>query len=102
MAVNIKSATNIGIDSLIINVEVDITTGIPSFAIVGLADAAVKEAKERVRAAIVNSGFEFPLGRIVINLAPADIRKLGTLLDLPIAIGILMESNQIPKKDLDE
>ncbi|MBP1888526.1 magnesium chelatase family protein [Clostridium moniliforme] len=102
MAVNIKSATNIGIDSLIINVEVDITTGIPSFAIVGLADAAVKEAKERVRTAIVNSGFEFPLGRIVINLAPADIRKLGTLLDLPIAIGILMESNQIPKKDLDE
>ncbi|MDQ0148933.1 YifB family Mg chelatase-like AAA ATPase [Eubacterium multiforme] len=102
MAVNIKSATNIGIDSLIINVEVDITSGIPSFAIVGLADAAVREAKERVRTAIVNSGFEFPLGRIVINLAPADIKKIGSLLDLPIAIGILMESNQIPKKDLED
>ena len=100
MAINIKSATNIGINSFTINVEVDISKGLPSFNIVGLADASVKEAKERVRAAIINSGFEFPLGRIVINLAPADIRKIGTLLDLPIAIGILIESNQIKKEDL--
>ena len=102
MAININSATNIGINSYVINVEVDISKGIPSFSIVGLADAAVREAKERVRASIINSGFEFPLGRIVINLAPADMRKVGTLLDLPIAIGILMESNQLPKKDLKE
>ena len=102
MAINIKSATNIGINSFIINVEVDISKGLPSFNIVGLADASVKEAKERVRAAIINSGFEFPLGKIVINLAPADIRKIGTLLDLPIAIGILIESNQIKKEDLDK
>ncbi|MDY6012906.1 YifB family Mg chelatase-like AAA ATPase [Clostridium sp.] len=102
MAINIKSATNIGINSFTINVEVDISKGLPSFNIVGLADASVKEAKERVRAAIINSGFEFPLGRIVINLAPADIRKIGTLLDLPIAIGILIESNQIKKEDLDK
>lgn len=102
MAINIKSATNIGINSFVINVEVDISKGLPSFSIVGLADTSVREAKERVRAAIVNSGFEFPLGRIVINLAPADIKKIGTLLDLPIAIGILIESNQIQKKDLDK
>lgn len=102
MAININSATNIGINSNVINVEVDISKGIPSFSIVGLADASVREAKERVRASIINSGFEFPLGRIVINLAPADMRKVGTLLDLPIAIGILMESNQIPKKELED
>lgn len=102
MAINIKSATNIGINSFVINVEVDISKGLPAFNIVGLADTSVREAKERVRTAIVNSGFEFPLGRIVINLAPADIKKIGTLLDLPIAIGILIESNQIQKKDLDK
>ncbi|MGL4570992.1 MAG: YifB family Mg chelatase-like AAA ATPase, partial [Clostridium sp.] len=102
MAINIKSATHLGIDSCIVNVEVDITKGLPFFSIVGLADASVREAKERVRAAILNSGYEFPLGRIIINLAPADVKKIGTLLDLPIAIGILMESNQISKKDLED
>lgn len=70
--------------------------------IVGLPDASVRESKERVRAAIVNSGYEFPLGRITINLSPADVRKNGTLLDLPIALGILMESNQIIKRDLEK
>ena len=62
----------------------------------------VKEARERVRAAIVNSGYTFPLGRIIINLAPADVRKRGTFLDLPIAIGILMASGQIKYKELDD
>ncbi|NOV66640.1 magnesium chelatase family protein [Clostridium saccharobutylicum] len=85
-----------------IDVEVDISKGLPQFTIVGLPDTSVKEAKERVRAAIINCGFEFPLGRITINLAPADVRKIGSLLDLPIAIGILMESNQIIKKDMDD
>ncbi|OOM13691.1 YifB family Mg chelatase-like AAA ATPase [Clostridium saccharobutylicum] len=102
MAVKIISATHNGLEGFLIDVEVDISKGLPQFAIVGLPDASVKEAKERVRAAIINCGFEFPLGRITINLAPADVRKIGSLLDLPIAIGILMESNQIIKKDMDD
>lgn len=102
MAVKIISATHNGLEGFLINVEVDIEKGLPQFIIVGLPDASVKEAKERVRAAIVNSGYEFPLGRITVNLAPADVRKIGSLLDLPIAIGILMESKQIEKKDMNE
>ena len=102
MSVKIISATHQGLDGVLINVEVDIMKGMPTFTIVGLPDASVREAKERVRAAIVNSGFEFPLGRIIINLAPADVKKNGTLLDLPIALGILMESNQITRKSLDD
>lgn len=100
MAVKIMSATHNNLDGMLIEVEVDISRGLPQFIIVGLPDASVKEAKERVRAAIINSGFEFPLGRIVINLAPGDVRKIGSLLDLPIALGILMESEQIVKKDI--
>ena len=102
MAIEIISATHDGLDGILITVEVDITKGIPNLNIVGLADTSIKEAKERVRSAILNSGFEFPLGRITINLAPADIRKIGSLLDLPIAIGILMASNQIKKKNLED
>ncbi|MVX64502.1 YifB family Mg chelatase-like AAA ATPase [Clostridium chromiireducens] len=101
MAVKIISATHNGLEGFLIKVEVDISKGLPMFNIVGLADVSVKEAKERVRAAILNCGFEFPLGRITINLAPADVRKIGSLLDLPIALGILMESNQICKKDME-
>ena len=100
MAIEITSATHDGLDGILIKVEVDINKGMPSFNIVGLPDASVKESKERVRSAIINSGFEFPLGRITINLAPADIRKIGSLLDLPIALGILIKSNQIIEKDL--
>ena len=101
MSINIYSATHNGLDGVIINVEVDILKGIPSFHIVGLAEASIKEARERVRAAIVNSGYKFPLGRIIINLAPADVKKSGTLLDLPIAIGILMASQQIQYRQLE-
>ena len=101
MSINIYSATNHGLDGVLINVEVDIMRGIPSFHMVGLPEASVKEARERVRAAIVNSGYTFPLGRIIINLAPADVRKKGTFLDLPIAIGILMASGQIKYKELE-
>lgn len=102
MAVKIISATNNGLEGILIKVEVDICKGLPMFNIVGLPDASVKEARERVRAAIINSGYNFPLGRITINLAPADVKKIGSLLDLPIALGILMESNQIKNKDLSE
>lgn len=101
MTIKIKSATFTGINGFIINVEVHISRGLPSFSIVGLPNASVKESKERVRSAIINSGYEFPLGRITVNLAPADIRKEGALLDLPIAIGILMASDQIQIDELD-
>ncbi|WP_297425062.1 YifB family Mg chelatase-like AAA ATPase [Clostridium sp.] len=101
MAVKIISATHNGLEGFLIKVEVDISKGLPVFNIVGLPDVSVKEAKERVRAAIINCGFEFPLGRITINLAPADVKKIGSLLDLPIALGILMESNQICKRDME-
>lgn len=102
MAVKIISATYNNLEGILINVEVDICKGLPQFSIVGLPDASVKEAKERVRAAIVNCGYEFPLGRITINLAPADVRKIGSLLDLPIALGILMESEQIKTCNIEE
>jgi len=102
MATKIYSATYSAMAGLIVNVEVDITKGMPSFTIVGLPDTAVKESRERVRSAIINSGFEFPLGRITINLAPADIRKIGSLLDLPIALGILMETRQMLQRDLTD
>lgn len=102
MAIKIISATYNNLEGILIHVEVDISKGLPQFSIVGLPDASVKEAKERVRAAIINCGYEFPLGRITINLAPADVRKIGSLLDLPIAIGILMESKQIKVCDIED
>lgn len=99
MSIEITSATHNGLDGILVSVEVDISNGLPNYNIVGLPDISVKEAKERVRAAIVNSGYSFPLGRITVNLAPADVRKIGSLLDLPIAIAILMASGQIERKD---
>jgi magnesium chelatase family protein len=88
-------STALGINGSLITVEVDIANGIPALDIVGLPDTAVKESKERVRAAIKNAGFEFPLRRITVNLAPADMKKDGSGLDLPIALGILAASGQI-------
>ena len=90
-----------GIDGYPVSVETDISNGIPAFDIVGLGDAAVREAKERVRAAIKNSGFEFPSRRITINLAPADLKKEGTAYDLPIAAGILSAMGVIRGESLD-
>ena len=83
-----------GLDGELVEVEVDIASGMPAFAIVGLPDAAVQEAKERVRSAIRNSGFPFPNRRITVNLAPADLRKEGPAYDLPIAVGLLIASQQ--------
>jgi len=102
MAVKITTAAFTGINGAIVSVEVDIGRGLPSFNIVGLPDISVKESKERVRAAIVNSGFDFPVSKIVVNLAPADIRKVGALFDLPIAIGILIATEQIVFEDTDK
>lgn len=102
MAIKIISGTCSNFEGIIIDVEVDISKGMPSLMIVGLPDAAVKESKERVRSAIINSGYKFPLGRITISLAPGDIKKIGSLLDLPIALAILMETNQIERRNLEE
>src|ERR1044071_6646449 len=83
-----------GLDASRVTVEVDIRQGLPAFTVVGLGDAAIREARERVRAALKNSGFEFPDRKIVANLAPAAQRKGGSSFDLPIAVGILVASGQ--------
>jgi len=95
MLAKVISCALIGLEGATVEVEVDISPGLPVFTIVGLPDAAVQEAKERVRAAIRNSGFDFPLKRIVVNLAPADLKKAGPSYDLPIAVGILLSSEQL-------
>jgi magnesium chelatase family protein len=102
MAFKINTAAYSGIDGVIVTVEIDISNGLPCFSIVGLPDISVKESKERVRAAIVNSGFDFPVSRITINLAPADLKKDGSQFDLPIAIGILAATRQISLDKIDE
>lgn len=90
-----------GLDGYLIEVETDISNGIPVFDVVGLADTSVKEARERVRAAIKNSGLEFPVKRITMNLAPADIRKEGSDLDLPMALSILAAAGVIPQESIN-
>ncbi len=97
MLAKVQTGANIGLDGLPVTVEVDIaSSGLPSFTIVGLADRAVEESKERVRSAIRNSGANFPPRKITVNLAPADFPKEGPLFDLPIALGLLLASEQIP------
>ncbi len=98
MVVKVKTATLLGIEGKIVIAEADFTGGLPAFDIVGLPDTAVKEAKERVKAAIRNSGFEFPAKKAVINLAPADLKKEGTQFDLPIAIAVLAGTGQLENK----
>lgn len=95
----IKSAASIGLNPILIDVEVDISNGLPSFLIVGLPDKAVEESRERVRSAIKNSNAQFPTRKITVNLAPADIRKEGPAYDLPIAVGLLWASEQIYPPD---
>ena len=91
-----------GLEGYLINVEVDTSAGLPSFDIVGLPDVSVKEAKERVRTAIKNSGLNFESRKIIVNLSPANTRKEGSLFDLPIAIGILKSMESIENKDLSD
>ena len=95
MVVSIDSLGLHGIDGYGVRVECDLAGGLPAFEIVGLPDAAVKEAKERVRAAIRNAGFRFPVSRITVNLSPADRKKEGTVYDLPILLGILKASGEL-------
>ena len=102
MIAKVLSSAVIGIDAYLLDVEVDISLGLPIFSIVGLPDLAVKESKDRVRAAIKNIGLDFPVKKITINLAPADIKKEGSSFDLPIAIGILAAEGIIPKEKMKE
>ncbi len=98
----VYSRAGTGIDAPLVTVEVHLANGLPGLAIVGLPEAAVKESKDRVRGALLNSRFEFPARRITINLAPADLPKEGGRFDLPIALGILAASGQIPKNLLEQ
>ncbi|GAB6137672.1 YifB family Mg chelatase-like AAA ATPase [Halanaerobaculum tunisiense] len=99
-----KTASNavLGIDGYLVEVEIDLAKGLPAFNIVGLPDTAVREARERVKAAIKNSGFKFPVKKITVNLAPADIKKQGPAFDLPIAVGILAATDVVAKEKLAE
>ena len=101
MLARVRSAAVLGIDAYVVDVETDIANGLPTFATVGLPYGAVKEGRERVSAALANTGFTFPLKRITVNLAPADIRKEGSAFDLPIAVGILAATEQISAGRLD-
>ena len=102
MIAQILTACVIGLDVYKILVEVDINNSLPAVSIVGLPDVSITEARERVRSAIKNSGFDFPNKKIVVNLAPADIKKVGSYYDLPIAVGILLKTNQVQQIKFDE
>jgi len=102
MLARILSSSTIGIDAHPILVEVDISSGLPFFSTVGLPDNAVKESKDRVKAAVKNSGYAFPAKRITVNLAPADIKKEGTNFDLPLALGVLLAEGFIKRDNLDD
>ena len=96
----IKTATAIGINAYEVSVETDVVNSLPAMSIVGLPDASINEARDRVRSAIKNSGYSFPSKKVVVNLAPADLKKIGTSFDLPIAIGILTEEEVLDSEKL--
>src|SRR3990172_1621867 len=100
MISKILSSAVFGVDAYLVEVEVDITFGFPQFSTVGLPEGAVKESKERVKAAVKNCGYDFPQKRITVNLAPADIKKEGSAFDLPIAIGILAATGVVDAEKL--
>src|SRR5205823_6523432 len=96
----LRSAAVFGVDASPVHVEVDVSFGFPSFTMVGLPDASVRESRDRVRSATRNSGFEFPVHRITVNLAPADVRKAGASFDLPIALGILAAQGVVERRHI--
>lgn len=98
MLAKVVSSSLVGIDAILVDVEVDIAQGLPQFATVGLPDGAVKESKDRVKSALKNSGYEFPSRKITVNLAPADIKKEGAAFDLPISIGILAATGVVKER----
>ena len=102
MLAKLQALTTIGLQGQLIDIEVDLHRGMPNFTVVGLGDAAVQEARERVRSAVKNSGFEFPLQKITVSLAPADLKKTGPVFDLPIALGLLMASHQLPAEVMEK
>jgi magnesium chelatase family protein len=99
---SVRTAAIFGIDAAIVQVEVDVSFGLPSFVMVGLPDASVRESRDRVRSAIRNSGFEFPPHRVTVNLSPADIRKAGSSFDLPIAIGVLAAAGIVKRREIGD
>ena len=102
MLARLRSAALFGVDPSIVQVEVDVSFGLPAFNMVGLPDSSVRESRDRVRSAIKNSGFEFPAHRITINLAPADVRKRGTSFDFAIAVGVLAASGVVTRREFSE
>ena len=102
MLARVRSAAVFGIDAYPVSIEVDISFGLPGLTIVGLPDASVRESRDRIRSAVRNSGYEFPSRRIVVNLAPADVRKAGTSFDLPIALGVLAAAGVITRSVVDD
>src|SRR5436190_6700159 len=100
MLASLRTAAVFGIEACPVHVEVDVGFGFPSFTMVGLPDASVRESRDRVRSAIRNSGFEFPSHRITVNLAPADVRKAGASFGLPIALGILAASGVVERRQI--
>ena len=95
MVSNIHSMGLFGMDAFPVEVEADLSSGLPAFEIVGLPDASVRESRDRVRSSIRNSGFDFPVCRITVNLAPADMKKEGSLYDLPLLVSVLSAGGQI-------
>ena len=102
MLASLRSAAVFGVDAYPVQIEVDVAFGLPHFSMVGLPDATVRESRDRVRAAIRNSGFEFPHHRITVNLAPADVRKAGSSFDLPIALGLLATSGPLKRPAVED
>ena len=102
MLASLRSAAVFGVDAYAVQIEVDVSFGLPHFTMVGLPDATVRESRDRVRSAIRNSGFEFPHHRITVNLAPADVRKAGSSFDLPIALGLLATSGPLKRRAVDD
>jgi magnesium chelatase family protein len=96
------SAAVLGVDAYAVQIEVDVSFGLPHFTMVGLPDVTVRESRDRVRSAIKNSGFEFPPHRITVNLAPADVRKAGSSFDLPIALGLIAASGKLSRRSVDD
>ena len=102
MLASLRSAAVLGVEAYPVSVEVDVSFGLPAFNMVGLPDTTVRESRDRVRAAIKNSGYDFPQHRITVNLAPADVRKAGSSFDLPIALGLLATSGSITRRAIDD
>ena len=99
---SLRSAAVFGVDAYPVQIQVDVSFGLPHFTMVGLPDATVRESRDRVRSAIKNSGFAFPPYRITVNLAPADVRKAGSSFDLPIALGLLATSGELTRQTIDD